>query len=62
MKFKNRQVLAFFRPFEKNRTNVISKDNKIVGAFIYDSNNKISLNNHLLKTYFFSKKVKEESK
>ena len=56
MKIKNRQIFAFLRPFDRGHSEVVSKSNKIVGAFIYDSNNRISQNNHLIKARFLSNK------
>ncbi len=52
MKIKNRQISALLRPFNIGRSEVVSKNNKIVGAFIYDSDNRISLNNHLITAQF----------
>ena len=45
----NQHIHAIFRVFSTKRPNVISSKNKIVGAYIFDWNNRISQNNHLVK-------------
>lgn len=61
MKLGSRQISAFFRPFLFKRSDVVSKNNKIVKSYIYDSNNTVSENNHLVKTRFVEiHELKEE--
>ena len=54
MKMVARQMSAILRPFITRKSDVISGDNKVVGAFIFDSNNRVSANNHLVKTRFLA--------
>lgn len=45
---RKQSLWALFRPFVSFRSATISKENKIVDAYIYDWDNRLSANNHIV--------------
>jgi hypothetical protein len=47
----NKHIQAFIRPFSLTKSSAISPNNKIVDAYIFDWDNNLSENNHLIATH-----------
>lgn len=45
---RKQSLRALLRPFVSFRSVTISKENKIVDAYIYDWDNRLSANNHIV--------------
>lgn len=60
---RHQNLQAILRPFLSLRSDVLSRDNKIVNAYIYDWDNQLSQNNHILNAQLdFHPSCKETNK